>query len=58
MDKYKNKPKTILISAISVIEFEYELNAMLLTLYEDGADIHDIKPWGMDDKKYALIIYS
>ena len=58
MDKYKNKPKTILISEESHTDFQTCLNQKLSELWEEGAEIHEIKPFADGEYVFALIIYS
>lgn len=58
MDKYKNKPKTILISEEGHTDYQMTLNAKISQLWEEGAEIHEIKPFTNEYWIFALIIYS
>jgi hypothetical protein len=57
MDKYKNKPKTFLITEWSRDDFQIAMNQKLSELFDEGAEIHDIKPL-CGEMNTALIIYS
>lgn len=58
MEKYKNKPKTLLISDEYHTEFNAKLNQALSKLWEDGIIIYEIKTFCNKDYVFALIIYS
>jgi hypothetical protein len=58
MDKFKNKPKTFFISEEYHADFQKTLNKKLEDLFEDGAEIHEIKSFCNNEYIFALIIYS